>query len=80
MTISIDNILGYLPQDVALKVDELLLPKWDKTQELRGHIVFDEIINAYKILDKDGFASFEWCEEPDVIALYANNQVFVSRH
>lgn len=79
MTINIDNILGCLPEDVAVKVDELLSPKWDMTGELRGRIVFDEIINAYKLLGVDGFSSFEWCEEPDVMQLYANNQVFVSR-
>lgn len=79
MVIDIDNVLGFLPEDVAMKVDELLHPKWDHTGQLRGRIVFDEIINAYRLLGVDGFSSFEWCEEADVMQLYANNQIYVSR-
>ena len=78
MTVTVDNILGLLPEAVAAKVDELLGPKWDMTGQLRGSVVWEEIMKAYWAVGINTSWSREW-SQPDVFVLYANNQIFVSR-
>lgn len=80
--VNLDNILGLLPENLAIKVDELMEDRWDHNGYAHGTVLFTEIIHAYQDLGLDTKIHREW-QLPDIQDLLlvqrVDQQVLVTR-
>jgi hypothetical protein len=76
--VNMDNIMGLLPENIALKVDELMENLWDRNGCARSSAVFTEIIHAYQDLGLDTKTHREW-QLPDINDLLLEGQLYVAR-
>lgn len=76
--VNMDNLMGLLPEDLALKVDELMAGHWDEHGFSSGNKVFTTLIHAYQDLGLDTNKRREW-QLPDIHGLLSSENVVVYR-
>lgn len=74
--VSMDNLMGLLPENLATQVDYLMQGLWDQNGSARGDTVFTSLIHAYQDLNMDTKASREW-QLPDIHELLMNDRITV---
>lgn len=77
ITVSMDNLMGLLPEDLAAQVDYLMKDLWDSSGRAPGHAVFTSVVHAYQDLGMDTRTSREW-QQPEFNELLLNDRVVVT--
>ena len=77
--VNMSNIMGLLPEDISVKVDELMEDCWDHNGYAMGTMVFTKIVHAYQDLGKDTNICREW-EIPDINDLLTVGRIVVISH
>lgn len=76
--VSMDNIMGLLPEALAAKVDELMEDIWDGNGYAPSTAVFTTIVHAYQDLGLDTKTNREWML-PDINDLLVDHGRIVVR-
>ena len=77
MIVNMDNLMGLLPDNMALQVDDLMREHWDSEGMAPGYTVFTNIMHAYQDLSIDTWSSREW-QQPDIQELLLHDRVVVT--
>jgi hypothetical protein len=74
--VSVDNILGLFPEDVAVEAEGLMNGAWDPNGLLVGYQVFFRILGAYGKLGLD--TDCPLLKQDDLVELLNNDNIYVA--
>ena len=77
VVVNMDNLMGLLPENLALQVDNLMQERWDANGKALGTTVFTSLMHAYQDLAIDTQTSREW-QQPDIQELILHERVVVT--
>lgn len=76
--VCVDNILGLLPEDVAMMAEKMMSSRWDEDGKMTGGDAFLKIAGAFANLGYSMALNKDW-EQDDIIGLVSNDKIFVTK-